>query len=104
MKKKRILLLILLGVLFLGVIYPIELEAEGFSDLENNWTRVGLEYAIEKEILKGDRGKIRPNDILTRGELAAISTRLLGLEKKWIWPVLRIWIDPSGTMTTCLDR
>ena len=60
---------------------PILAKADNMKDTRVNWAQSGLDHASKYGILKGDASGVRPNDTLTRGELAAISVRILGLDK-----------------------
>lgn len=57
-------------------------RAEKFKDMPNNWSRDALEKAIENNLIRGDNGRIRPDDSLTRAEMAAIINRAFGVEVK----------------------
>ena len=53
-----------------------------FSDMpQNEEDRLVLEHAVENGLLQGSDGKINPNGILTRAELATVMNRMLGLTK-----------------------
>jgi hypothetical protein len=51
---------------------PIE-----YSDISGHWAREAIIRWSDKEIVTGYGGQFRPDDIVTRGELAAILNRLL---------------------------
>lgn len=46
-----------------------------FSDMPNNWSTEALNNAVANGLLGGSGGKIRPDDDLTRAEMAAIIVR-----------------------------
>jgi len=56
--------------------------ASEFSDMPNDWSKTALENAVKNGLLKGDNGKISPNDNLTRAQLAAIINRAFGSTEK----------------------
>lgn len=80
MKKNRIFS-ILLAVVIILTSAPTMASAK-FVDMPNNWARPGLENAVKNGLMHGHDGKIRPNDTLTRAEMAAVSSRMLGLRNK----------------------
>lgn len=52
------------------------------SDYENHWAKVMIEKWSQKEVLKGyEDGSFKPNNTVTRGELAAILVRVFGLNE-----------------------
>lgn len=57
-------------------------RAEKFKDMPNNWSRGALERAIENNLISGGNGRIRPDDSLTRAEMATIINRAFGVEEK----------------------
>ncbi len=80
MKFKKWLAGMLTAILLLANV-PMEafaLSPADFSDFPNNWSRTALENALENNLLSGTGGKIKPEGMLTRAELATILTRALG--------------------------
>lgn len=73
-KMKKIIALVLVFMFVLSI-SPM---AASFSDMPNDWSTKGLEAAVKNGLLKGDNGKIRPNDPLTRAEMATIIVRAFG--------------------------
>lgn len=49
-----------------------------FSDMPNNWSTEALQNAVDNGLLKGDNGRLRPGDSLTRAEMASIINRAFG--------------------------
>ena len=49
-----------------------------FTDMPNNWSTTALENAVDNGLLKGDNGRLRPGDSLTRAEMASIINRAFG--------------------------
>lgn len=76
--KRRILCFILLFSLLLPMAGALTLE--DFTDVEGHWAAAYLEKAVVDGLYQGDQGKLRPNDPVKGGELAAILTRLLEAE------------------------
>lgn len=53
-----------------------------FTDMPNNWSTVALKNAVDNGLLKGDDGRLRPGDSLTRAEMASIINRAFGATAK----------------------
>lgn len=52
------------------------------SDYDKHWAKTGIERWSQKEVLKGyEDGSFKPNNTVTRGELAAILVRVFGLNE-----------------------
>lgn len=50
------------------------------ADYDNHWAKSSITKWAEKEIIKGyEDGSFKPNDYVTRGELASIMVRMFGL-------------------------
>lgn len=50
-----------------------------FRDIESHWAKESIEKVAKMGLLKGDpNGNFRPNDPVTRAELAVVLTRLVG--------------------------
>ena len=79
--KKR-LLCILLSLVMLGSMLPVTAGAaeQTFSDMpsKTHWSYNALSAAIENGLLRGSNGKLTPNDLLTRGQMAAVINRAFG--------------------------
>jgi hypothetical protein len=56
--------------------------AASFPDMPNDWSTEALEHAVQNGLLKGDGGKINPNDNLTRAQMAAVVSRVFGATEK----------------------
>jgi hypothetical protein len=52
--------------------------AQSFSDMPNDWSTAALESAVDRGLISGYNGLIRPNDKLTRAETAVVINRLIG--------------------------
>lgn len=58
-------------------------QGSGSFEYPDDWSRKPLMFAVENGILKGDNhGKLNPSSNITRAEMAAILTRLLGAAEK----------------------
>lgn len=75
---------LLLSIVMIISVFPATVFATEFSDMPNNWSTVALENAITNGLLKGNNGKIRPDDNLTRAEMATIVNRAFGGKEKAI--------------------
>lgn len=53
-----------------------------FTDMPNNWSTAALKNAVDNGLLKGDDGRLRPGDSLTRAEMASIINRAFGATAK----------------------
>lgn len=49
-----------------------------FSDFPNDWSAPALQSAVDNDLLQGSYGKINPNGLLTRAEMASIMCRVFG--------------------------
>lgn len=56
--------------------------AEEFLDMPNNWATESLTNAVNNGLIGGSDGYIRPNDPMTRAEMAIIMVRAFGAEKE----------------------
>ncbi len=70
---KKVLSLIIIGIMLMSVCF-----AEAFSDMPDNWATSALENAVDNGLIGGSDGLIRPNDPLTRAEMATIVVRAFG--------------------------
>ena len=80
MRKRRLALLLTLAMII--SMFPINAFATEFSDMPNDWSTRALENAVANGLLKGDNGKIMPNDNLTRAQMATIVNRAFGTTEK----------------------
>ncbi len=79
--KKRLLCILLCLALIASVLPAAASAAEQtFSDMPapNHWSYRALNAAIENGLLKGSGGRLTPNDLLTRGQMAAVINRAFG--------------------------
>ena len=78
MRNKRILSLFLSAVMALSLlIAPAAAAAPVFSDTDGHWAQQAIERWSAEGILEGYQGAFRPDETLTRAELAAMLTRLM---------------------------
>ena len=80
MRKKKLALLLTLAMII--SMFPINAFASEFFDMPNDWSTGALENAAANGLLKGDNGKIMPNDNLTRAQMATIVNRAFGTTEK----------------------
>lgn len=78
--KKR-LLPMLLSASMIATLLPVPAAAASvFEDVQGHWGERAVERWVSYGIVNGDNGLFRPNDSLTRGEMAVIIANLLQLE------------------------
>jgi hypothetical protein len=80
MRKRRLALLLTLAMIL--SMFPINAFATEFSDMPDDWSTKALENAVANGLLKGDNGKIMPNENLTRAQMATIVNRAFGTREK----------------------
>jgi hypothetical protein len=80
MRKRRLALLLTLAMIL--SMFPINAFATEFSDMPDNWSTKAIESAVANGLLKGDNGKIMPNEKLTRAQMATIVNRAFGTGEK----------------------
>lgn len=81
MKKK--FLPMLLSVSMIATLLPVPvMAATTFEDVQGHWGERAIERWVDYGIVNGDKGQFRPDDSLTRGEMAVIIANLLNLENK----------------------
>ncbi|PWV99486.1 heme-binding NEAT domain protein [Paenibacillus cellulosilyticus] len=65
-------------------------NAVQFSDINNHWAKSSIETAVKLGIVNGfSDGSFRPNNIVTRGEFAAMISRALKLEDEGTNPAFQ---------------
>lgn len=80
--KKRLLSIFLALCMALSL-FPLQAIATAdFPDMpaEGHWSYAALKKAVDKGLLRGDGGLLRPQENLTRAQLAAIVNRAFGAE------------------------
>lgn len=73
---RRALALLLCLVMVIGTM-PV-MAAGNFSDTDGHWAESAIGRWTDNGILKGENGLFRPDDYITRAELAAILVRVIG--------------------------
>jgi hypothetical protein len=71
MKKIFLIALIIIS-------FSVVVSAKEFVDMPDNWSTAALVSAVENGLLTGDGVYIKPNNPLTRAQLAAVVTRAFG--------------------------
>lgn len=74
---KKVLSLIICGIMLLSVC-----SAATFTDMPDNWSTAALQNAVDNGLIGGSDGLIRPNDPMTRAEMATIMVRAFGATKE----------------------
>lgn len=80
---KKIVAIVCLAIMIFGWISPIgQVHAAGFKDVTRDHTlKTEIDYLVERGIIKGyPDGSFRPNDNVTRAQVAVLLTRALGLK------------------------
>ncbi|NCB52815.1 MAG: S-layer homology domain-containing protein, partial [Clostridia bacterium] len=87
MQMKKALSLLLVAVLLVAMVPTAAFasaeattagKTQTFSDMPDNWSTKALENAVANGLLTGSDGKIKPDDSLTRAEMAVIINRAFG--------------------------
>ncbi|MDD2220482.1 MAG: GH25 family lysozyme [Clostridia bacterium] len=73
--KKTILLITVCSLLLL--MFSLSVTATDYDDINGHWAKEQIEKWSDAGILKGSEGLFRPNDSITRGEMAVIIDRLM---------------------------
>ncbi|MDL2273899.1 S-layer homology domain-containing protein [Oscillospiraceae bacterium OttesenSCG-928-G22] len=77
---KRKLLSIFLSLCMILLLFPMSAMAQNgaFTDTADHWAEGAIEAWAARGVLKGSDGLFRPNDPITRAELAAVLNRVIG--------------------------
>jgi len=82
MKKRSVLAVLLAVAMVLSSFSMVFADAPAFGDMPDNWATAGLQAAVDNGLLKGyaEDGKtlIKPNQSLTRAEMATVVNRAFG--------------------------
>lgn len=73
---------LLFSMVIIISIFPVTVFATEFSDIPNNWSREVLKNAVSNGLLYGKNEQIRPDDDLTRSELATIVNRAFNADEE----------------------
>ncbi|MDO4531804.1 MAG: S-layer homology domain-containing protein, partial [Bacillota bacterium] len=83
MKRKKAIAWLLSASMLLSVGTPVAWAApQSFGDIEGHWAQAAIERWSGYDVVSGDSGMFRPNESLTRGQMATILSNLLGLTKE----------------------
>ena len=82
MRKKRITALLLSAALAFSLLVSPVAAAPAFSDAQGHWAQQAIERWSQQGVIQGFDGAFRPDDTLTRAELAALLTRLMGYQSR----------------------
>ena len=77
--KKRIISMLLAIVMLLGMV-PAMAAQVTFGDTSGHWAEAQILLLAEKGVVAGSRGDFRPDDNITRGEVATIFQNLMGYQ------------------------
>lgn len=75
--KKRFLSL-LLAIVMIFTMIPLDAFAAEFNDVEKHWAENSIKRLSNIGIVNGSNGNFRPNDNITRAEVATIFTNMMG--------------------------
>ena len=78
MKKKLLVMLLCLCMAIFLVPAAAFAADTAFSDTSGHWAQSAIETWAGYDVLKGSDGAFRPNDTITRAELAAVLNRIMG--------------------------
>jgi len=78
--KRKALSMVLAVAMVLSLLPATALAA--YSDVQGHWGREAIEKWSDMEILQGFDGKFRPNDPITRGDMAVIVDRVMKYQTK----------------------
>ncbi|MDO5803984.1 MAG: S-layer homology domain-containing protein [Clostridia bacterium] len=77
--KKRVLSL---GIVLTMMASSMQTFAEDYSDMPTGWSNAAMTYAVNNGYIKGSNGKLNPQGLATRAQVASIFARVLKLEDK----------------------
>lgn len=77
--KKRVISLVLALTMVLSLLPGTVFASAGYDDIEGHWASSSIERWSTYNIVEGSNGHFRPNDVLTRGQMAKILANALGL-------------------------
>lgn len=82
--KQFLSMLLVLSLLMSLFVLPVSAAAQDMSDMppETHWSYAALKAALDNDLLRGAGGKLQPEALLTRGQLAAIVVRAFGATVK----------------------
>ena len=77
--KKRVLSL---GIVLTMMASSMQTFAEDYLDMPTGWSNAAMTYAVNNGYIKGRNGKLIPQGLATRAQVASIFARVLKLENK----------------------
>ena len=77
--KKRVLSL---GIVLTMMASSMQTFAEDYSDMPTGWSNAAMTYAVNNGYIQGSNGKLNPQGLATRAQVASIFARVLKLENK----------------------
>ena len=82
--KKVVALVLTVAMLMTTMIVPVYAATASFEDVDGHWAEEAVERWATAKVLNGDAGtnEFRPDDDMTRAELAKVASVLLGLQAK----------------------
>ena len=79
---KTTIALALSAVMTMGMIPSVyAADVSTIKDMPNGWARKAVEKAVENNMLTGYEGYVRPDDNITRAEVAVVFNKILGTEE-----------------------
>lgn len=81
MRKTKILSYVLSFMLILSLLPTAAIAAAAYSDVEEHWAEPAIEKWSDLGIIQGSDGKFRPEDPITRGEMAVIIDRIMQYQR-----------------------
>ena len=83
MKLKHVVVNTISSVLIASMMLPaVQVEAAVYSDITKHWARASIEQMSNYGVISGFNGKFRPNDNITRGEMAVVLANLMQYQTK----------------------
>ena len=77
--KKRVLSLVIVLTMMAS---SMQTFAEDYLDMPTGWSNAAMTYAVNNGYIKGSNGKLNPQGLATRAQVASIFARVLKLENK----------------------
>ncbi|MDR1157615.1 MAG: S-layer homology domain-containing protein [Oscillospiraceae bacterium] len=81
MKLLKTVLSLILAVVSLLGLFPASFAAGAFTDATEHWAGAEISRWSDRGIILGSGGLFRPNDLITRAELAAILNRVMSYQQ-----------------------
>lgn len=80
--KKVVALVLTVAMLMTTMIMPVYAASADFADTQDHWAKEAVNRWATSQVLKGDYGtnNFRPDDNMTRAEMAVVASVLLGLD------------------------